>query len=170
MRMSQPLLVTAFVIVILGGVQACGSNKDKESVSIASIIIADKPPRVDITIQTSNYVNPDRVGRPSPIVIRLYQLKVDTAFNNANFFALYDSDKDILGDDLVKVEEMEIAPGKTITLPRKKFAMETKMLGVLAAYRNLDNAKWRATVRTPINRKSKITIRLEELTVVVEKN
>lgn len=170
MRMSQSLIVTAFVFVVLGGMQACGSNKDKESVSISSIIIADKPPRVDITIQTSNDLNPDRVGRPSPIVIRLYELKVDTAFNNANFFALYDSDKDILGDDLVKVEEMEVAPDKTITLPRKKFDMDSKMLGVLAAYRNLDNAKWRATVATPINRKSKITIRLEELAVVVEKN
>ncbi len=170
MRMSQSLLVMTFVMVVLGGLQACGSNKGKESVSIGSIILADKPPRVDITIQTSNDLNPDRVGRPSPIVIRLYQLKVDTAFNNANFFALYDSDKDVLGDDLVSVEEMELAPGKTITLPRKKFDMESKMLGVLAAFRNLDSATWRATVATPINRKSRITIRLEELAVIVEKN
>jgi len=40
-------------------------------------------------------------------------------------------------------------------------------VGVLAAYRDLDNAVWRGNIETPINEKTFIDVTLERLTLSV---
>src|SRR5262245_62038716 len=39
-----------------------------------------KPSNVKLTLRAAADVNPDGNGRPSPVVVRIYQLKTDTAF------------------------------------------------------------------------------------------
>ena len=47
---------------------------------------APKPTLVQVALSAQANVNPDSRGRPSPIVVRFYELKTPTAFNNADFF------------------------------------------------------------------------------------
>ena len=132
--------------------------------------MADDPPKVVIRIQSDSALNPDHMGRPSPIVIRLYTLKSDDIFNNADFFALYEQDTTILGDDLVtSPEELEIPPGESMVFEERELDMETTHIGVMAAYRDLDNAVWRGTIETPVDKTTYINIVLGPLAVDVKK-
>src|SRR5262245_63167949 len=64
------------------------------------------PPLVQGTIKAEPAVNPDRGGRRSPIVVRVYELKAVAAFNGANFFALYDKEQETVGGDIIGREEV----------------------------------------------------------------
>src|SRR6185436_10305384 len=63
-----------------------------------------------MTLVASADTNPDRSGRPSPIVVRVYQLKTDAAFSGADFFALYDDDQKVLGAELITRDEYVLNP------------------------------------------------------------
>lgn len=129
-------------------------------------LFGDKPPKVVIHITSSNDINPDISGRPSPVVLRIYALKNDDIFNTADFFALYENDKSILGDTMTAREEVELAPGDSIQM-EKEFSMDTTHVGVIAAYRDLDNATWRGSIATPKNQTTTINISVGRLALSV---
>lgn len=56
---------------------------------------------------------PNGNGRPSPIVVRLFELKHPVTFENADFFSLYERAKETLAPDLVASEEIELRPGES---------------------------------------------------------
>lgn len=103
--------------------------------------------KVNIRLNGSDYLNPDLRGRPSPIVVRIYELKNAVNFMNADFFSLYNDAKNVLGEDLVAVEEMELTPRKRIHL-RYRVAETSQYVGIVAAYRDLSSADWRYIVKT----------------------
>jgi len=107
-----------------------------------------KPQPIKLNIMVSADVNPDSQNRPAPIVVRVYQLKDDAAFKDADFFALYDKEQATLAAALVSREEYELAPGEHRTvdflLPH-----DTRYVGVAAAYRDIRNAQWRAQFGAP---------------------
>ena len=94
------------------------------------------PPLVQGTIKAEPAVNPDRGGRPSPIVVRVYELKAVAAFNGADFFALYDKEQETIGGDLVGREEFLLQPSESRQY-RRQFQPDTKFIGVIGAYRDL---------------------------------
>ena len=53
---------------------------------------------VPMMLSAASDVNPDATGRPSPIVVRVYQLRADAAFAAADFFALFDEEQQTLED------------------------------------------------------------------------
>lgn len=107
-----------------------------------------KPSKARMTIAAQEDVNPDASGRPSPIVVRIYQLAQDSMFNNADFFALFDNDQQALGADLLAREEITLAPGERKEV---EFAVagNAKFVGALAAYRDIRNSQWRALQAAP---------------------
>ena len=102
--------------------------------------------KVNLKLTANDQLNPDLNGRPSPIVISLFELKHPVAFENADFFSLYERAKDALTPDLVASEELELRPGETVEL---KLSVEegSRFVGVLAAYRDLPDTQWRYTVQ-----------------------
>jgi len=113
---------------------------------------APKPPqpaRARVTIAAAADSNPDANGRPSPVVVRLYQLKADTAFNAAEFFALFDDEMKVLGADLIGRTEYTLAPSERRTMELDVSA-DAHFVGVIAAYRDIRNAQWRTIVPAPL--------------------
>jgi type VI secretion system protein VasD len=109
------------------------------------------PPKQDkarMTLVAQSQVNPDASGRPSPIVVRIYQLKSEDKYAAADFFALFDDDQKTLGADLVGREEAELAPGETREL-QFPVSRDAKFLGVLAAFRDIRNSRWRVVQAAP---------------------
>jgi type VI secretion system protein VasD len=107
-----------------------------------------KPDKAKAIVSAGADVNPDSTGRPSPVVVRIYQLKEDVAFRNADFFALYDKEAQTLGADLLAREEFVLAPGDS---RKVEFAVQhdTRFIGVAAAFRDIRNARWRAIAAAP---------------------
>jgi len=107
--------------------------------------------KVNLKLTASDQLNPDLNGRPSPIVVRLFELKHPVSFENADFFSLYERAKETLAPDMVASEEMELRPGETVEL---KLSVEkgSRYVGVLAAYRDLSDTQWRYTLEvTPLD-------------------
>jgi type VI secretion system protein VasD len=130
---------------------------------------ADAPPptRIEGSLVASEDVNPNVRGEPSPVFVRLYELNAETAFANANFFQLYDSDSAVLGGDLQDRTDYVLRPGETVPLI-KVLKPETRFLGLVAAYQDIDQETWRAVVPVPPGQTTAVTVALNRLDVAVQ--
>jgi len=97
-----------------------------------------------VTLVARDDVNPDLRGRPSPLSVRIFELRSTSGFDAADFFSLYDRDQATLSTELLAREQYILRPGDTQGYTRKAQA-DTRFLGVLAAYRDLEHSVWRAT-------------------------
>jgi type VI secretion system protein VasD len=138
------------------------------SALVASLVAgcASAPAQTELTgmLKASASVNPSVSKRPSPLLVRVYQLKSATAFNNADFVSLYQRDQTELGAEMLGREEIILNPGDSRTLA-KMAAPEMRFVGVLAAFRDLDHAKWRSVVAIEPGQKQRVTITAEELSI-----
>jgi len=131
-----------------------------------------KPVEARAVLTASADVNPDAKGRPSPIVVRVFQLRGDAEFNGADFFALYEKEKETLGASLILREEFVLQPGETQE-PKLPLSLEARFLGVIAAYRDIRTAQWRAISSAPEKKltdvlsKDRVTIRLDKTAVTL---
>jgi type VI secretion system protein VasD len=103
------------------------------------------PPRprvLTLAVVSAADLNPDHSGRPSPVVVRLYQLSSTTDFSNAEFAAVYPSDTSTLAKTMVSKQELTVLPGERTTV-QVEFANEARALGILVAYYDIDHANWR---------------------------
>ena len=136
---------------------------------------AEKPPPpppptlVELTFIGADDLNPDPSGRASPVVVRWFQLVGANAFEKADFFQLHDKEAATLGADLLARDELPVAPGAT-----QKVSFEakagTKFLGVIASYRDIDNAVFRADVPIPANQTTKLKVQLDKLKLSIAPN
>jgi type VI secretion system protein VasD len=104
-----------------------------------------KPQVLKLSVAVGADANPDGQNRPSPIVIRVYQLKDDAAFKDADFFALYDKEQATLAASLISRQEFEVAPGAQKVVDYQ-LAPDARFIGIAAAYRNIRDAVWRAQI------------------------
>ena len=143
------LLVAAALLL-----SACAAKPPKPAPAHAELIV-------------SGDVNPDASGRASPVVVRVYQLRNDGEFNGADFFSVYEKEKETLGASLVSREEYVLAPGEDRKLELPLNA-ETRFIAVVAAFRDIRTARWRAISRPPEKKltdllfKHGITVRLDK--------
>ena len=138
------------------------------AVMITGCATKPPPPTTEVTgtLQAAANVNPSASKRSSPLLVRVYELKAVTAFNNADFVSLYQRDQAELGTEMVGREEVILNPGDSRPI-NKLTAPETRFVGVLAAYRDLDRAKWRGVVAIQPGQKQRILIYAEELAISV---
>jgi len=116
--------------------------------------------KLDLSLSGSDTLNPDLNGRPSPIVIRLIELKHPVAFQNADFFSLYERPREALSPDLVASEEIELRPGEKRDL---KLSVQdgSRYVGVLAAYRDLPETQWRYVIEVPAKQITRADLSLD---------
>jgi len=146
------LIIGGFLIVSLVSCQSLGFGPSKT--------------RLEVSIEASPNLNPNAEGRPSPIVLRFYELSSADVFENSDFFTLYDTEMATLGKFIVYRDEMNINPGQLKKFKREA-KPETRYIGVIAAYRDLDNARWRGLLEVKLHEKNKIMIHLGSLSVSI---
>jgi len=148
--LKKCLSISALVMLMYG----CGSGAMVKDVFTTIT-------KADITIKASANLNPDIDSRPSPIMLRIYELKSTAAFNNADFFTLYDRDVSELGADYVARDDVEINPGESKEIARE-FSLDTRYLGIIAAYRDINNSVWKRVVEIKPDSNSTILIQLND--------
>ncbi len=107
-----------------------------------------KPIETQTVISASADVNPDSAGRASPVVIRVFQLRGDAEFNDADFFALYDKEKETLAANLIMRDERTVLPGQELPL-KLSLAPDTRFVGAIAGFRDVQSSHWRAIMPVP---------------------
>ncbi len=104
--------------------------------------------RLILDIEAASTTNPDASLRPSPIKVRIYELKDPGTFAEADYFSLDTADKLTLAADMLSKDEFILRPGEKRRIERKSHA-QTTAIGVIAGYRDLPNTVWRVTHKLP---------------------
>ena len=135
---------------------------------------AAKTVKVKAAVTAAEDLNPDYQGRPSPVNIIVFQLVSADAFENADFFSLFEPEAAVLGGDMLARTQMLLQPGESREWVAE-FSKETRFVGVIAAFRDIENAQWRATVALPKKgfiskffKKNKLRITVDTLAVTVK--
>lgn len=144
MKFVAPLAL--FSILVLLGLGGCASTP--------------KPSVAQISVSTHPHVNPDAEGRASPVIVRFYELTSLAAFNGADFFSVFDRDKETLGAELLAREEFQLYPGQQKQFARQLQA-DTRFLGVIAAFRDIEHSQWRTSVAITPHKTSQVPIKLD---------
>jgi type VI secretion system protein VasD len=130
---------------------------------------APPPTVVDLAFTAADDVNPDSENRASPILVRCLQLVTTSTFEKADYFQLHDGEKAILGQDILDAQNIALPPGaaKELSFDAKP---ATKFIGIIASYRDIDRATWRAVVPVPAQPRVSDSVRLDRLAVIVAPN
>ena len=119
---------------------------------------------VQLNILVDKQVNPDPSGRASPLVIKIYHLNDKLAFETKDFFSIYDATDKDLQKAIVEQKEYQLNPGHEIhqglvTDP------QTQFIGIVAAFRDIEVAKWRAVAKVEPGEELKATFTLKGVTI-----
>jgi type VI secretion system protein VasD len=126
------------------------------------------PTVIQADFSVSEDVNPDMSGRPSPIVLRIYELKSLGNFEAADFYTLLENYESALGTDLVNTEQFHLSPGETQFYNHTTSA-ETNFVAVIAAFRKLDKSVWKDSIPIIPKKTTKLLLSLEPLSVKITK-
>lgn len=122
--------------------------------------------KMDLSLEAAADLNPSPEGRASPLVVRVYELRSPDPFGSADFFALYDDGTQVLGPSMLAHQELEVQPGAKLRIKRKLHP-DTRVLGVMAAYRDLDHAHWRELHALKVGKNNKLRVDLGSLSVTI---
>jgi type VI secretion system protein VasD len=137
-RKAQMTGISAIVLLALA--QGCGKP--------AVVVEPPRPVTVAIDVKASPSVNPDAEGRPSPIMVRVYQLADGAPLAKANLSELWADDAKVLAASLVSRQEFVLAPGGSA---QGSMTLEaaTRQVAVAAAFRDFRGATWHVMQATP---------------------
>lgn len=167
----RPGLLHVWVaIMLMAIVTACSSSSEKKRTGgeIKIELIADKD------------INPNSNGHPAPLTIFIYDVKDKDIFSNADFFEIIDGGSKSLQAAASEVYEAILQPGETRSIYIQP-TNDTRTLGFVGAYRNLNDAGWLVTWDLQEKKKSwwrkifshdalKLTAHFQKTTVIVKKS
>ena len=118
-----------------------------------------KPEGLVVKVTAMDDVNPDLQGRPSPIVLHIFELSSAESFNSLDYLGLTSNSGMALGADRLNGNQTVIAPGgfKALELQLDE---RTSAIGLVAGYRDIDNATWRRAVSIVPGETAEINVQL----------
>jgi type VI secretion system protein VasD len=126
---------------------------------------AKEPVRVNMVLAAAPNVNPDSSGQALSVVVRVYQLKDKGRLEAADFNAVWKSDRDILSDDFLDLQEYVVQPGAQELLEIRANPLAA-YLGVVALFQNHTGNTWRQII--PIrgdNPKIRLSLREQNIEI-----
>ena len=123
--------------------------------------------KLDLIVHTSSDLNPDQNGRPSPVVVRLYSLVSPSIFENADFIALYQNDRTVLGADFLRKEEKDFQPSERFEV-QLDFSEQANFIGFMVAYQDIEQANWRLVLPLKRGKHNYINIELTADSVLLD--
>lgn len=100
---------------------------------------------IKITLDADSDINPDEKNQPSPLAVRVYELKSDTLFGRADFIDLFDNDDQLLAADLIRKRELKeglLIPGEKRV---EEFVAdrETRYIGLYAEFFQYQDSRYK---------------------------
>lgn len=106
------------------------------------------PVPLDVSVTASERLNPDEQGQSLPTVVRILQLKGTARMEGAEFDALYRRGKEVLGEDLLRTDELTLSPGQTVKLRLERDPAARAAVAV-GLFRKPSGLSWRAVAELP---------------------
>ncbi len=159
-------------LILMGFILSIGTACTTLNTKVGGALDLDTDLLVSLFVDAD--VNPDDNKIPSPLIIRMYELKSPKIFKKSNFIDIYEKDTEVLGADLVAKQKLKpIQPGET---RKVSFVLneETEYVGLFAEFLQYKNANYKVII--PIAKtnvfSSTADIRLSgnQLTLVTDTN
>lgn len=106
------------------------------------------PEPLRVTVGASRLINPGERGEALPVLVRLYQLKATSKFQEATVDELLDRDKEVLGAELVDMSEVTVNPGDRLQ-PAVTRNRDARFLAAVALFRKPSGGTWRVIAKLP---------------------
>jgi type VI secretion system protein VasD len=103
---------------------------------------------VTLRIYADEIINPNRQERPRPVVVRLYQLVNDLKLQNAGYDEILNKDVEVLGDDMLKKDEVEVFPNDLVEIKFERIP-EAFFLGAAAMFNQPQGQSWKTFYEFP---------------------
>jgi type VI secretion system protein VasD len=130
---------------------------------------APKPPAVlTLTMTGGADQNPDPAGKPAPVAVKVYQLTAAAKFESSDWTALTEREQATLGqDEAAPSQQFVVGPGETQT---KTFELKpgVQNIGIVALYRDIDHAQWRAIAPAADSGPTKLTLAIGKAAVTLQ--
>ncbi len=99
-------------------------------------------PYDNVTIESSEEINPDSNNRASPIQVKIYELSSRSTFDNLDFDRAFYNAKTLLSDQMLSSAEYTIQPSETIK-HKIKLQKNSRFVAILAGFIDIDNSRWK---------------------------
>ena len=128
------------LVLVLGG---CGAFKEYVVQPVGGLFDWDTEVELDFTVEADVNPDADNGDRPSPVVVRIYELSSVEAFESTGFRDLYFKDKEMLADSLLKGHKLKpLLPGTQRT-DHFKLTKGSAYVGLFAEFSQYKDAKFR---------------------------
>lgn len=123
-------------------------------------------PRIDLAVASQINSNPDHTGRPSPVIVKVYELRSDLAFSQSDFRPLFETPVQVLGADLLAADELVLVPGEARRITYEPVE-GTRFLGLLAGFRQVERAKWKVVSPVDFEEVNTVGIEIRDATLIL---
>lgn len=127
------------LFLLLGALALSGCMSSAKSV----------PARYSLVFDADRLVNTAADQRPAPVKVRVLLLRSDAEFMDADFFSLQNNAKGVLGNSLLDSDQFFLSPGQVGKTLNGQGTLETRCIGIIAEYQNLDGKAWRLSLPLP---------------------
>ena len=125
----------------------------------------DVDTNVKLTFDVTSDINPDDRGRPSPLVVRLYELKSPILFERANFLDVYERDEEVLGADYIARHALKsLTPGAD-RVEELRISDEAQYIALFAEFNQYRDAEYRLVIPVVPHVKTKAKISVSGITL-----
>lgn len=148
-----------FSLIVLISIATCAGCSSSKS-RVGGVLNLDTD--LTLTLVADGNINPDDNKRPSPVFIRLYELKSPTAFNKADFIDLYERDEELIGRDLIGKQVLKaLTPGEE-RVEKMVLQSGTRYIALYAEFSQYRGASYKVIFPVTENNviKNKATIRI----------
>jgi type VI secretion system protein VasD len=104
---------------------------------------------VTLDIYAADNINPNETGNPRPVVVKLYQLKSDMKLVNATYDDVLLREKETLGDDVAKVDDVEVYPNDLVQVRFERIKEASHLAGV-ALFHSPKGQSWKTFYEFPL--------------------
>lgn len=142
---------TIMAMAVMGVLSAC------------SLLKSNNGEEVELSINVAEQVNPDELGRASPVVIRLYELKKPVVIEGLGFFSVYDQTEAEFKSAVISMKEFQVNPGQALQQTILTDGA-TSHLMLVAAFKDIDNSQWK--VIHDLNESDELALTIEGKVIV----
>ena len=112
------------------------------SFSLCFILAGCMSTNVSLDVKATDNLNLNQFDEALPVVLKVYQLSDIQSFKTATFEELWKSDKSILANSRITVEERTVNPSDKLNISFEQ-AKEAKFVAVFALFRDRADDNWR---------------------------